>query len=204
MTLLIEKLPGWQVLGTEDTATRVLVRVLAPESEHACPRCAADHDALIRHGSRDQQFVEAPLAGRRASLVVKRRRHRCAACDAIVAQPLPLALEEHRITVRCRDQIVEQATTIPLLQVAEQVGVHRMVVQRLVGTGRKPAGRARNADTAHLDECQFCRRRFEEVGLEHHHPAPMNAAAISLPTMRLCRECHRLGCATWTMEKTGE
>jgi hypothetical protein len=201
MSLVIDELPGWEVLGTEDTAPRLLVRVRAPDSEHDCPRCGADHDALVRHGTRDQQFVEAPLAGRHASLVVKRRRHKCAGCDAVVAQPLPLALDEHRITLRCRDQILEQAKTIPLLQVAEQVGVHRMVVQRLAGTGRKPAGRARAGETAHLSQCDFCRRRFEQADLEHHHPAPVSTTGIIPPMVRLCRECHRLGCRTWTMEK---
>lgn len=201
MTLAIREMPGWEVLSTEDSAPRLYVRVRAPDSEHDCPRCGADHDALVRHGTRDQQFVDAPLAGRHASLVVSRRRHKCAACEAVVAQPLPLALEEHRITKRCRDQIVEQAAAIPLLQVAQQVGVHRTVVQRLVGTGRKRTGRARTDDTAHLQECDFCRRRFKQAEVKHHHLLPVRLTGANLQAVRLCSECHRLGCETWTTEE---
>lgn len=197
MSFALKSLPGWDVLGVDDVGPRLMIRVRAPETEHSCPRCGAGNDALLGHGSREQQFVEAPISGRRTSLMVKRRRHVCAACQAVIAQPLPLTIEEHRITVRCRDQILEQAEALPLLQVAEQMGVHRMVVQRIAGVGRKGAGRPRADETAHLEECQFCRRRVPPSELERHHVPVVAWSDAAPPPLLLCRECNRLGCHDW-------
>ena len=188
---LADHLPGWKVRSARANASDMEVLVTSPEQAADCQSCGADGHQLIGYGFNISGFREAPIVGRRTLLSVRRRRHRCVRCNALGSQPLTLTDPGHRITLRCRQQIIEQACRLPLAKVAEQIGVNRAVVQSLAPENLRRSGRPRRSDRADLSQCQFCRRVFDApVSGEVNHIRPTISGASPYAMTTLCRQCH--------------
>lgn len=73
-------LSDWTVLKQEhaDGAIRFLAEYTRPPA--ACRRCGVLNPRLYRHEVKEQLFMDTPTHGRRAGILVLRKRFKCLDC----------------------------------------------------------------------------------------------------------------------------
>ena len=123
-------LPGWTVSRINSTPTELTAEGEYELEPGSCPRCQA-FDQLTRYGWRISDFREAPVRGKRILIRAHRRRYQCLPCSLTFLQPLPDMQVGHRMTVRCRDYILNQSLLLPFTQIADVVGINEKVVRQV-------------------------------------------------------------------------
>lgn len=204
------RLPGWTVLGARVDSDRLVVTVASEDRPSGCDTCGAITQELMRQGVRASNLVDAPIAGLRTTLAVRRRRFRCRTCQAMSSQPMPLAMDDARITLRCRDHVVEQAELLPAATIAQQVGLHRDAVARILASAgiETATGRPR-LRPERLGHCSFCLGAFRQGdAAEFHHLSTVDhhsrfGPVPSISRVALCASCHRQGAMGWLAANDG-
>lgn len=97
-----------------------------------CPKCGVVGE-LYKHGTKETEYVDAPVHGQPTIIRVERKRYRCRACGATSLQPLPDMDEKRRMTSRCVEYIGNQALRRTFADIATDVGIDEKTVRLIAG-----------------------------------------------------------------------
>lgn len=124
-------LANWDVLAIDQARRDELVITACYEVEPVgCPKCDAD-GPLLRRGTRDVRYADAPMFGRRTTLVARVRRYSCGSCGTSLRQVLPDIEPGYEMTKRCASYIAEQAVERTFAQVGRMVGIAEKTVREI-------------------------------------------------------------------------
>ena len=123
-------LPGWEQHDVEELDDQFVVTAEYQPEPKTCAKCGVVGQ-LYRHGPVTREYRDEPSHGLPVTIKATRYRYKCRACTSTFLQPLPDMEEKHRMTVRCREYIAEQALREPFTKVAEEVGVDEKVVRQI-------------------------------------------------------------------------
>ena len=107
--------------------TRGEMKTELPEK---CPECGSEHIDVHQH--HETTLRHLPLMTKPHTLTVRRTRGCCRVCRAIVWQPIPFKMPEHRITKHLAAFIIsflEKGYT--LKEVSELTGVHPAIIKQV-------------------------------------------------------------------------
>jgi transposase len=119
------------------------VQVRARKESQACPRCGQESAKV--HDSRKRMKRDIQLRGYQVSLIVHKRRFRCATCGKPFTETDSACGRYKRTTERFRQQIAKQACQRPITHVAQEVQVgprfvhgclHTWIEEKLEKKGR--------------------------------------------------------------------
>lgn len=122
-------LPNWTVTNVIEAPKTYTIEATYSAEPEACPKCGGLE--LYRHGTKKQQFRDAPMRGRETMIEVRRPRYRCRSCGGTFMQPLPDMIEERRMTRDCWEYIATHALFQTNVAVADEVGVDEKVVRQI-------------------------------------------------------------------------
>lgn len=74
------QLPGYQVIGMQDTGVAFDVH-LQPPSPVACSSCGTIGD-FVKNGTRDIRVMDLPVHGKPVTLWIARQRFQCKSCGS--------------------------------------------------------------------------------------------------------------------------
>src|SRR5260221_4476686 len=123
-------LPDWLVTAVQNPPGLFLASAVFRPTPTACAKCGGH---FYKHGTKSVSYRDAPARGRQVILKVGRKRYRCRSCGGTFLQPLPDMEDNRRLTVRCREYIVEQALLRPFTEIARDIGIDEKTVRQLAG-----------------------------------------------------------------------
>ncbi|WP_428624555.1 transposase family protein [Sedimenticola sp.] len=118
-------LPGWAVLELTCTDEGIAVDAEYLMHPKACPECQGN---LKHHGSLKRNYVDAPVRGKRVSLLVERRRYRCENGHT-PQQPLDDCVDGRQMTIRALRYIEHESVRSPMGSIASRLGVSDKTVR---------------------------------------------------------------------------
>lgn len=99
------QLPGYQVIGMQDTGVAFDVH-LQPPSPVACSSCGTIGD-FVKNGTRDIRVMDLPVHGKPVTLWIARQRFQCKSCGSTFRPELPGIHPDAKMTERlhreCQD-----------------------------------------------------------------------------------------------------
>lgn len=128
----ILNLPGWVVHSvTPPEEEPVVIHAEYTEPPEVCPKCGVTPPTAYLHQYSEQLFNDVPHHGKRAALVVKRRRYKCKDCKGVWTQDLPDMHEHHRATRRLVGWVQTESMRHTFAHVARQSGFDERTVRRI-------------------------------------------------------------------------
>lgn len=124
-------LKDWKVIAAQESTTdsRVTAQYVPPPS--VCPRCGVENPSVYKHDVREQEFMDAPVHGRRVHLIVKRQRYRCIECNGTFQELLPEMDENRTMTKRLLAYIQRLSLEKKFTEIADEVGVNEKTVRNI-------------------------------------------------------------------------
>lgn len=122
-------LADWAVLKYEHAEGAIRWHAEYTRPPAACRRCGVLNPSLYRHGAKEQLFMDTPMHGRRAGILVLRKRFKCLECGKTFFE-LPPDLDERRsMTRRLVEYIERQSLRKPFTHVADEIGVDEKTIR---------------------------------------------------------------------------
>ncbi|MDD5513447.1 MAG: ISL3 family transposase [Candidatus Omnitrophica bacterium] len=126
----ILNLPDWDVYEIKEGEYDYVITARYIPEPVACIRCGV-MGQLYRHGVKKQRFMDLPIHGKRAGIMVNRQRYHCRACHQTSFQPLPDMEKNHAATKRLIEFIGRESMKRTFVSVADDTGIHERTVRRL-------------------------------------------------------------------------
>lgn len=123
------RLPNLSFVDQREENGELIIAVRSKQTRLP-PQCCLLH-GLKRNGTKRQRYRDHPMQSQRTVLEVQRQRFICSECRATHYELLPDIDTEHRVTVRFRQHLAEQAIAHPFLTAASLNGVHETLVRRI-------------------------------------------------------------------------
>ena len=101
------QLPGYQVIGMQDTGVAFDVH-LQPPSPVACSSCGTIGD-FVKNGTRDIRVMDLPVHGKPVTLWIARQRFQCKSCGSTFRPELPGIHPDAKMTERLHQYIEREA-----------------------------------------------------------------------------------------------
>ena len=101
------QLPGYQVIGMQDTGVAFDVH-LQPPSPVACSSCGTIGD-FVKNGTRDIRIMDLPVHGKPVTLWIARQRFQCKSCGSTFRPELPGIHPDAKMTERLHQYIEREA-----------------------------------------------------------------------------------------------
>lgn len=95
-----------------------------------CPQCGVI-GKIVRFGKQDQAYRDVPVHGKRVTIWVIRRRHRCDSCKGTFRPDLPDMDDRRMMTKRLADFVQKQALVRTNSDVAREVGIEEKTVRSI-------------------------------------------------------------------------
>jgi transposase len=122
------ELEGLRILKQEvQPDGRIRVEVIGTNERAQCPHCGAI--CVKQHDVRQRIKRDVPLRGHRVELVLYKRRFWCIRCHKALTESDSACGRRKRTTVRLRQEIGQQASSRPIMHVADQYEVGPRFVQ---------------------------------------------------------------------------
>lgn len=96
-----------------------------------CVRCGVVEPGLKRHGVQRQRFMDTPIHGKRAGIVVKRQRYKCLECEKTFFQSLPDMDDKRHMTRRLVEYVQRRSLERTFAEVAADIGVDEKTVRNI-------------------------------------------------------------------------
>jgi len=96
-----------------------------------CPKCFGASRNLVKHGSKDQLFLDLPTLGLRTGILVPRQRYICRKCSATFFEALPPMDERRLMTRRLLEALRTRMFTQTFSSLADDVGVSEGLVRQI-------------------------------------------------------------------------
>lgn len=113
----------------EDTNSFLIEAELIDDIEN-CEFCQSTD--LTNFGWTKETIADLPINGKKTTVKLSRRRHRCKTCDKTFSMATPHKYETRQLTARLAENIGEAVGSETLAQISERVGVARNTVRDVV------------------------------------------------------------------------
>lgn len=123
--------PGWEVTKSQEGKHDMRLHAVCLRTPHACTHCGAGKllSRIQRHGVKEQEFMDAPVRGKRVGILVRRSRFKCLDCGRTFLQPLEEMHPGHRMTNRLVAYLEEQSLARTFAAVSRDVGLDEKTVR---------------------------------------------------------------------------
>jgi transposase len=121
-------LQGLRALHAEDIGDYYQVEAEGGVIPTACPTC---HNALYRHGSQRQVYMDAPMHGKRVLIEIDRKRYRCKVCGKTLFEPLPSMDGKRLATTRLVKYIERHCLRKTFAELSREVGVDDKTIRHI-------------------------------------------------------------------------
>lgn len=118
-----------RAVGVEQHATHCVVSAVGGVEPTACPHCGSE--ALHRHGTKLQSFMDTPMRGKRVELSLERKRFRCTACGKTLLDSLPSMDSKRQMTSRLVSYIEQRCIQSTFAEVSREVGVDDKTIRHV-------------------------------------------------------------------------
>jgi transposase len=125
----ILNLPCLKTLQTRETDTDWYIAAETVARPSPCPRCQASNPRLTGHGRRQQIFQDIPVNGKRACILIERRRYTCRECGSTFLERLLDMDDRRNITKRLLRHIQVQALTGTFASLAREIGLSEKTIR---------------------------------------------------------------------------
>lgn len=125
----ILNLPHVRAVGVQQHETHYVVSAVGGVEPTACPHCGGE--ALHRHGTKLQSFMDTPMHGKRVELSFERKRFRCTACGKTLLDSLPSMDSKRQMTSRLVTYIEQRCIQSTFAEVSREVGVDDKTVRHV-------------------------------------------------------------------------
>lgn len=112
----------------EDGVYRIHATV-APIAGLVCPQCGSYR--LQGHGTHEQHYVDVPSHGRRAVIVLQRRRLRCAACGKTIFEPVAELDARRLATTRLVEFVRARCLRRTFADLFREVGIDDQTIRNI-------------------------------------------------------------------------
>lgn len=155
---MLLNLPGWTIDRTEESRHDLLIAVTPPTVPSSCPHCG--HESPYGHGSQSRRIADLPIRKKRVSLLYDQPRYRCRneSCRRTFSPPLPDIDEQHNMTVRLREHIIEEAGPRPYVHIAEEVGLSEGTIRNIAALAAQSLPTPETPRVLGIDELYLGRR----------------------------------------------
>lgn len=122
------RLPGYLSIGMEEIDGKLYVDTvpLSPIGR----RCDCPEADVVKHGTRVVHFRDHPIQRMETYLRFKRQRYRCRGCGTVMLERLHFIDEKRNMTIRFRDQLVEDGIHMKFTMSGAVNGVKESLVRR--------------------------------------------------------------------------
>lgn len=117
-----------QALAVQDNGDHYLIQAVGTVVPTACPACASD---LYRHGSQPQAYMDTPIHGKRAVIVINRKRFRCKSCGKTLFELLPEMDDKRLATSRLVRHVETHCLRKTFADISREVGVDDKTVRHI-------------------------------------------------------------------------
>ncbi len=121
-------LPNLLTLNAQDRGDYYQVAAEGCVLPTACPICA---NALYRHGSQPQAYMDTPMHGKRVLIEIDRKRYRCKACGKTLFEPLPAMDSKRLATIRLVQHIERHCLRKTFAELSREVGVDDKTIRHI-------------------------------------------------------------------------
>lgn len=125
----ILNLPCLKTLRVRETDTDWYIAAETIDRPSPCPRCHASNPRLTGHGRKQQIFQDIPINGKRACILVERRRYTCRECGNTFLERLVDMDDRRNITKRLLRYIQIQALTDTFASLAREIGLSEKTIR---------------------------------------------------------------------------
>ncbi len=121
-------LPNLHTLNAQDQGDHYQVEAEGSVVPTACPACS---NALYRHGSQGQTYMDTPMHGKRVLIGVERKRYRCKVCGKTLFEPLPAMDSKRLATTRLVQHIERHCLRKTFAELSREVGVDDKTIRHI-------------------------------------------------------------------------
>lgn len=123
-------LPNWRFIDKSQDELGHELHVEYTIDPDFCLKCGVVGN-LYKHGTTNTTYLDCPMWGRPARLLVKVRRYRCRDCTSTFLQPLAGIDASRRMTERCLAYIQQQSLRDTFQRVSEHLGCDEKTVRNV-------------------------------------------------------------------------
>lgn len=123
MTTDILNLPKWDVIELEEGHDEYIITARYTVQPSVCPSCGVMFPRLHRYGTKQQQYRDLPIHGKKVLLVVVRKKWKCLECTKTFFEHLDDLDDHHRATKRLVSWVQAKALERPFTHLAAEIGV---------------------------------------------------------------------------------
>jgi transposase len=121
-------LPNLRTLNAQDQGDHYQVEVEGGVMPTTCPTC---HNALYRHGSQRQTYLDTPMHGKRVLIEIDRKRYRCKVCGKTLFEPVPSMDSKRLATTRLVQHIERHCLRKTFAELSREVGVDDKTIRHI-------------------------------------------------------------------------
>lgn len=121
-------LSGLRTIKIEDHGEHYQVEAECGVVPTACPVC---HNALYRHGSQRQTYMDTPMHGKRVLIEIDRKRFRCKVCGKTLFEPLAVIDSKRLATGRLVQHIERHCLRKTFAELSREVGVDDKTIRHI-------------------------------------------------------------------------
>jgi transposase len=122
------RLPNLRTLTSQDQGKYYQVEAEGGVVPTTCPTC---HNALYRHGSQRQTYLDTPIHGKRVRIEIDRKRYRCKVCGKTLFEPLPAMDSKRLATTRLVQHIERYCLRKTFAGLSREVGVDDKTIRHI-------------------------------------------------------------------------
>lgn len=123
-------LPNWRLIDRRQDELGYELHVEYTIDPDFCLKCGVVGN-LYKHGTTNTTYLDCPMWGRPARLLVKVRRYRCRDCTGTFLQPLAGIDAARRMTLRALEYIRQQSMRDTFQRVSEHMGCDEKTVRNV-------------------------------------------------------------------------
>lgn len=121
-------LPNLRTVNAQEEEDLYRVEAEGSVVPTTCPTCA---NALYRHGSQRQTYMDTPMHGKRVLIEVDRKRYRCKVCGKTLFEPLPAIDSKRLATSRLVLHIERHCLRKTFAELSREVGVDDKTIRNV-------------------------------------------------------------------------
>jgi len=129
MTTNLLNLPGYKVVGVEESAHDYHINAEISNPPFTCEGCGSDR--LIGHGRNAQVIRDMPTHGKRVAIYLENRRWRCLDCKKTFMEPLPAVNAKREMTERLTRWIGQQSLKRTFASIADDTGLDEKTIRNI-------------------------------------------------------------------------
>lgn len=124
--------PDWQIIEITEEITHFFIRArYEPTELRFCALCRTDGRFLRKFGNRIRCLKDAPVRGKKVSIVLTVQRYKCLCCRRTFLDEVPEIAGNMKFTRRLVAYIEEQAVSKNFQMVADETGVSENTVRNI-------------------------------------------------------------------------